>query len=826
MDIFSGIISKAIVELGKYIILSEKERYALSKAIERAYDALLRKSEDFHLDRKIFKHHLDQTMFNKIIVEELWGRFFDLSRLVEQPDIKKIYRIYKDQFQTSWALPEETFENAFDYFWSIFLTEVKSSKDLRERYRDRVIFLIDTHVTTQEVKDYIIHYCKHWIEESAKEFKKILRYGDKNNENYQFIEPSIVWVDGEERNKWLEVNSIQDEILSLKKQRIVFYGNAGVGKTTFLRYLEKEFLAIGQLAIYLHSSEIDSDTEVFLREKIKTKLNRVFRDNTFWIPETKMEGFVQYLFRYNKIVFIIDAYDQTNDVNLPVINRLIQDVMKKRQIIISTRPYSLNNLLENIDEMDLAEIKEFDNYKLMEYFGDFFNEAIEMTKESKELLYIPLLAHLIKSLILNDDSREIQNKAYLFERMIIHLIEKQIKNDAEGGTGVDPNIYEEILAKLEELSLKLLRNGTKEYFHKRDAEDFWKYFTALEKAQFLVNIVKHVIDIESVEGHRENTHKFHHPNFQEYFASRQLLKLEKLKDTDELFKALSDIKYDPEVGRFFCELIKIRTRDAVNDFTFWQDIVHSTENDWVRTYALQIRDKLGESKAQESLERLFKEEVVEEMFDDIVHIPKGWFLKGSYEYPNEWPVERIYLDEYFIDKYPVTNEQFKRFIEEGGYMKEEMIQKFWSEEGRRWKTENNITIPRFWTYDLLNHPDAPVIGVSYYEAEAYARWLGKRLPTEEEWEKAARGIHGRRYPWGNKLDMDRSKISPYGCLVMTGMVWQWTDSLYFVKKSLKVLRGGSLDKIGFSGRCASRFGDLPVYGNSTCSFRCVQDKLR
>ncbi|OQD46163.1 hypothetical protein BIY37_04905 [Candidatus Brocadia sapporoensis] len=248
---------------------------------------------------------------------------------------------------------------------------------------------------------------------------------------------------------------------------------------------------------------------------------------------------------------------------------------------------------------------------------------------------------------------------------------------------------------------------------------------------------------------------------------------------------------------------------------------------------------------------------------------------------NEIPQHKVYLNAYLIDKYPVTNAQYKKFIESGGYMQKT----FWSDDGWQYivqakPLENNELDGAF-----HDQADCPVVNISWYEAEAFASWAGKRLPTEAEWEKAARGTDGRIYPWGNEFDKTRlncaeAKIekptavtkypqgqSIYGCFDMAGNVWEWTadwyDSQYYrytsdknpqgptmaeknpyfgrpeevgisiydlkpspTSKALsgcKVLRGGSWNGSGIVHiRCSNRDYDEPTYKNDTIGFRCAK----
>ncbi len=284
--------------------------------------------------------------------------------------------------------------------------------------------------------------------------------------------------------------------------------------------------------------------------------------------------------------------------------------------------------------------------------------------------------------------------------------------------------------------------------------------------------------------------------------------------------------------------------------------------------------------------------------DDMILIPEGPFLMGSTKedidrllaldsnieisrLENEIPQREIYLSAYLIDRYPVTNAQYKKFIESGGYTQKI----FWSEEGWQYILQSNPLESNGLDSVLHGEYDCPVVNVSWYEAEAFAKWAGKRLPTEAEWEKAARGVDGRIYPWGNEFDKTRlncaeSKIekptpvtkypqgqSVYGCFDMAGNVWEWVadwyDSQYYryapqrdpqgpsiaeespyfgrpedvgisiydlkscstsrTLSGCKVLRGGSWNGSGVVHiRCANRDYDEPSYKNDTIGFRCAK----
>jgi len=233
--------------------------------------------------------------------------------------------------------------------------------------------------------------------------------------------------------------------------------------------------------------------------------------------------------------------------------------------------------------------------------------------------------------------------------------------------------------------------------------------------------------------------------------------------------------------------------------------------------------------------------------DDLRLVPAGKFIMGGM-YDSEEP-HYVDLDAFLVEKYPVTNEMYAQFIAAGGYQ----YKQYWTQEGRSWLRHADRTQPTFWEKEIWpNWPNLPVMGVSWYEAWAYAHWAGRRLLSEAEWEKAARGADGRLYPWGNTFDNTRCNVrteligrgptpvgyfspqgdSPYGVVDMAGNILEWTSSL---KKEYpydaddgrenpqargnRVIRGGSWMNVPRDACCMYRLS-LPPNQAEAAGFRC------
>jgi iron(II)-dependent oxidoreductase len=258
----------------------------------------------------------------------------------------------------------------------------------------------------------------------------------------------------------------------------------------------------------------------------------------------------------------------------------------------------------------------------------------------------------------------------------------------------------------------------------------------------------------------------------------------------------------------------------------------------------------------------------------MVRFPGGSVRVGTDDraeaYDNERPAHWVELAPFSIDVFPVTNGDFLEFMRAGGYTRREL----WSDAGWSWLAESKIDSPKYWTRDEPGwrvrtmdalcpvDPDLPVCHVCHHEAEAFARFIGKRLPSELEWEVAAGWDPAnntmRRFPWGDdaatpqhanidQLSFATAPVgayarnwSPLGCYGMIGDVWEWTSSDFtpypgyrtfpypeysevFFGSEYKVLRGGSWATRPGAVRNSFRNWDYPIRRQIFSGFRCARD---
>ncbi len=231
---------------------------------------------------------------------------------------------------------------------------------------------------------------------------------------------------------------------------------------------------------------------------------------------------------------------------------------------------------------------------------------------------------------------------------------------------------------------------------------------------------------------------------------------------------------------------------------------------------------------------------------DTVLIPAGKFSMGTNEARDvSQPEHVVYLDAYEIDRYEITNAQYWEFVK---YIEETNDHSKCSKDEPIGKDHK----PRYWEDEYYNVPDYPVARIDWYDAYAYAAWKGKRLPTEAEWEKAARGLDVRAFPWGNEWDHTRCNLSGepmpvgsvesgksmYGCYDMSGSVFEWcndwfSNTYYQYSPSInptgpekgerKIIRGGSRFSRPFQVRVTERKSERPDLFNMAIGFRCAKN---
>ncbi len=237
-----------------------------------------------------------------------------------------------------------------------------------------------------------------------------------------------------------------------------------------------------------------------------------------------------------------------------------------------------------------------------------------------------------------------------------------------------------------------------------------------------------------------------------------------------------------------------------------------------------------------------------------VDLAAKWKEKGYFG--REQPQHQVALGDYLIGKYPVTVGEYAAFLASGCYHSP----RFWTKAGWAWREAQDVLEPAYWQdHKWSGDPCVPVVGVSWYEAFACGRWLsevtgrGYRLPSEAEWEKAARGTDARLYPWGDSFDASRCNTregssgrtvpvskyspagdSPYGCADMAGNASEWVNSQFWLYPydpqdgredpsgaGERVIRGGSWFKDSLRARTVSRGYNDPCFRDNDVGFRLV-----
>lgn len=324
---------------------------------------------------------------------------------------------------------------------------------------------------------------------------------------------------------------------------------------------------------------------------------------------------------------------------------------------------------------------------------------------------------------------------------------------------------------------------------------------------------------------------------------------ENIMDTDVYFSFLKDIEmYEQAVKD--SKTITDELKEGLNN----PDLVNFLKDDSIRKLMTEMNLTEKEHEVLATHSAIFKEEEPDEAeYDDFkkyikeIEKPKTDAPKDYQEFVEieggDYDLEKIgntNIKEFAIGKYPVTNKWYEEFKNDGCYSNEN----YWSTDGKKWLQQSNTKEPGYWNHERFNHPGQPVVGVCWYEAEAFCNWLNEkqgsdvnqyRLPTEEEWQAAAGGKEAWKYPWGDEWNMKfcnnseiglerttvvgifkKGNTKETGICDMAGNVWDWTNTK---DGTLQFIRGGSWR--GATGYCwvSHRSGSNPGIRDNRTGFR-------
>ena len=356
---------------------------------------------------------------------------------------------------------------------------------------------------------------------------------------------------------------------------------------------------------------------------------------------------------------------------------------------------------------------------------------------------------------------------------------------------------------------------------------------------------------------------FWHLTFQEFLCADYIS--DNNTDCLRAIEQYWDDDWHKEMIELYISYLSIRNKAMANSIVK-AALEHSDQRRWLKGAAalFDIQENRRDYEtvvpmAREALQRIFVTEpgVVRSVLAEAGEL-LGWLgdprdlkafipIKGG-DYNLE-DMGRVTVEPYQIGKYPVVNQWFEEFVKFGGYKMEE----YWSKGGLEWLSESKAEYPDYWHDRRWRCPNAPVVGVSWWEADAFCRWLTMmdkegqeyRLPTEAEWQIAAAGQEQRKYAWGNDDDPARCNCgeganqigrtsavgifeqgrSPDGIYDLSGNVWEWCEDLSD-EGTYRVLRGGCWFSNARYCRSAYRSSYEPGNRNDFIGLRFVRGQKR
>ena len=694
-----------------------------------------------------------------------------------------------------------------------------------------------------------------------------------------------------------------------KYARVILLGDPGSGKTTALENLAYQFAGEPEiLPLPLRLSEFQP--RMSLDEFIIQGWGGTLEDNHWGVPElvSNLDGYLE----EGRLFFLFDALNEMParkkyDKRSGALRRFIDRwTSKGNRFMVTCRELDYGEELSGLQRIEVQPLNDdqIQEFLVNELPGDWRSLWQVLTKGDEgehrllEMARNPYLLTMMIDVYVEDGQLD-QNRADLMTRFTQTLM-RWAKEKTPVDQRLDADVQVESLSVLAYEMQSRAGSGSvvktslaKNSMPKRvQIDPKWdpvpsppdQVLTLAASAK----IIEMPVDRSSV--------RFYHQLLQEYFAAHQMLKRDP--------SSLTDLWRWPWLEKDMP--LWVRPEDNYDPLPppppkGWEETTIlasglATENDDQLVRALiqvnpvlagrclyegqaKVDDPVRQSVIDHLLGTISRPEVAlrvriaagevlgylgDQRLGNMVAVDAGEFLMGSdperdsESRDSEQPQHLVYVSEFHIGKYPVANTEYRQFVEDGGYKNK----RWWTEAGWDWKKKREQ--PDYWDDSRYNKPNQPVVGVSWFECVAYCRWLSAerdtqyRLPTESEWEKAARGEDGRKYPWGDVFEPDRlnsfegeqqvltatpvgiypAGASPWGLYDCAGNVWEWCATRwqkvypydvqedewqidYIEGQDGRLVRGGAFSGFHEFARCAFRSWDFPNLRGGRYGFRVV-----
>ena len=697
---------------------------------------------------------------------------------------------------------------------------------------------------------------------------------------------------------------INEDLLDVNLLKIMLDAESGMGKTTFLKcYLEtllkKPAHKIYSLPVYFHlgnlqeGARFDQFRNGVNREIIDVVLLEQEDNPDLTLDEGLLESTVNTIFNTSRCMLLLDGFDQlhTQDRFQFFMESFLEDnAFRSNFVLLASHGFNFGSLSTD------AVIKRGESAAFQMAFQkidpkDSFAYLGEASKNLKiknlalytpELLQVPILLGMIRELSENEILEGLKNRMEIYSAWFRFKLKS-------ANPSADENWVEDCLDQLSEISYQLMVEGRQQRF--LDVEPGYEK-PVLEGKAVLLHEGSVAAWWEGILQQTNRRWEYCHPSFQEFLAGRYLQNSNSWREIvrkncrDEKWheaikilsggvsgKELFDILIEEgevmlagnslaEVGDLpkgqdllIRQLLKYQCKETLPQFSQCrkvrvQEVIQCNETGYLEnllgrllkrehrdsrilfsvfelilakhgldfhrlldTFDFEPLKKLDEFKEFfNEIAKLEKEgRAILKKFGEMATIPEGKFI-----YQDEVDEEdQVILKEFSIMKFPVTNALYRQF-----------------------DPQHQNRFPKY-SFD----GDQPVIGINYYEAVIFALWIGLRLPTEQEWEKAARGTDGKTYPWGEPmgyekgfantcdfmacktnpvLELDQG-MSPYGCYDMAGNVWEWCmQKNASMHSTQRIVRGGSWMNYLVYAKCVFRNSFDPSERHLAVGLRCVE----